>query len=150
MVPIHRDHRTLTVARGLRETCSRAPRPLSPELRPEPARLQDDRRHVVFAVLGFLSPPANRGGLMTAMLLLFVVILTSAATSPDGSINRSRAMRGVRRRCVRVSCMFPGVASGVFFGLNLWFGARSRECRFRLLGRAVGWLGISGRTLVFY
>ena len=46
---------------------------------------------MIFAVLGFLSP-ANRGGLMTAMLLLFVLmgIFAGYFSGRRGAVLRSR------------------------------------------------------------
>ena len=49
-------------------------------LAPQPHPARGRPRGAVFAVLGFLSP-ANRGGLMTAMLLLFVFMGVPAGYS---------------------------------------------------------------------
>jgi hypothetical protein len=74
---------------------------------------------MVFAVPGF---PHNRGGLMTAMLLLFVVI-SSAATLPAGP--QTGQGRRVARNDAAYGVMFP-VMSGVSLA-GPWFGARSRR-----------------------
>merc|ERR1740130_1184158 len=100
-----------------------------------------------FAVLGFLSP-ANRGGLMTAMLLLFVFMgvfagYTSArlyksfmyqatfpsrirnVTQPEGA-DSGPANDGVqvrlagKKNTLMTAFLFPGVVFVVFFVLNFF------------------------------
>ena len=76
------------------------------------------RARAVFAVLGFLSP-ANRGGLMTAMLLLFVFMGVPAGYS---SAYLHKTLKGVewKKNIVLTSCLFPGVVFLLFFILNFF------------------------------
>merc|ERR1719231_974658 len=75
---------------------------------------------MIFAVLGFLSP-ANRGGLMTAALLLYVFMGVPAGYS---SAFLHKTLKGVdwKRNIVLTSCMLPGTVFVIFFILNffLW------------------------------
>merc|ERR1719446_1347110 len=75
---------------------------------------------MVFAVLGFLSP-ANRGGLMTAALLLFVFMGVPAGYS---SAFLHKTLKGVdwKKNIILTSCLFPGVVFAIFFFINffLW------------------------------
>ena len=65
---------------------------------------------MIFAVLGFLSP-ANRGGLMTAMLLLFVFMGVPAGFS---SAFLHKTLKGVewKKNILLTSCLFTGRAAG--------------------------------------
>ena len=79
---------------------------------------------MVFALLGFLSP-ANRGGLMTAMLLLWVVMGTFAGYS---SARLFKMFKGTewKKNTLRTAFLFPGVIFSVFFVLNcLIWGEKS-------------------------
>ena len=99
---------------------------------------------MIFAVLGFLSP-ANRGGLMTAMLLLFVFM------GIFGGFFAARLYRQFkggawRAMTLRTSLLFPGTASVVFFSLNLlvWGQASSGAVPFSTLFALIFlWFGIS-------
>lgn len=75
---------------------------------------------MIFALLGFLSP-ANRGGLMTAMLLLWVFMGLFAGYS---SSRMYKMFRGAdwKRNTLRTAFTFPGVVFVIFFVLNalLW------------------------------
>ena len=101
---------------------------------------------LIFAALGFLSP-ANRGGLMTALLLVFVFMGALAGYHstriyklfqlPDGSWRRNSLMTAL---------FFPGLLFGVFFVLNLfvWREKSSGAVPFgTLVALLVLWLGIS-------
>mmetsp|Transcript_32648 Transcript_32648/g.39520 ORF Transcript_32648/g.39520 Transcript_32648/m.39520 type:complete len:615 (+) Transcript_32648:134-1978(+) len=77
-----------------------------------------------FAVLGFLSP-ANRGGLMTAMLLLFALMGVAAGYF---SARLFKMMQGTdwKTNTLNVAFLFPTVVFAIFFGLNmLIWGQRS-------------------------
>ncbi|KAL4429596.1 hypothetical protein ABPG77_008645 [Micractinium sp. CCAP 211/92] len=79
---------------------------------------------MVFATLGFLSP-ANRGGLMTAVLLLFVFMGCFAGYS---SARLYKTFKGEqwKRTTVRTALAFPGFVSAIFLTLNfLVWGQRS-------------------------
>lgn len=99
---------------------------------------------MIFAVLGFLSP-ANRGGLMTAMLLLFVFM------GIFGGYVMARLYKQLkgdewRRTTLRTALMFPGVAFVVFFALNLlvWGQKSSGAVPFgTLFALCFLWFGIS-------
>jgi transmembrane 9 superfamily protein 2/4 len=99
---------------------------------------------MIFAVLGFLSP-ANRGGLMTAALLLYVFMGVPAGYT---SAFLHKTLKGVdwKRNIVLTSCLLPGTVFTVFFILNLFLwgekssGAVPFGTMFALL---VLWFGIS-------
>eukprot|EP00217_Crustomastix_stigmatica_P010071 CAMPEP_0183796094 /NCGR_PEP_ID=MMETSP0803_2-20130417/8158_1 /TAXON_ID=195967 /ORGANISM="Crustomastix stigmata, Strain CCMP3273" /LENGTH=637 /DNA_ID=CAMNT_0026040699 /DNA_START=40 /DNA_END=1953 /DNA_ORIENTATION=+ len=71
---------------------------------------------LMFAVLGFLSP-ANRGGLMTAMLLLFCIMGVFAGYS---SSRLFKMFNGVdwKTNTLKTAFMFPGVVFAIFCFLN--------------------------------
>ena len=75
---------------------------------------------MTFAVLGFLSP-ANRGGLMTAALLLYVFMGVPAGYA---SAFLHKTLKGVdwKKNIILTSCLFPGVVFAIFFFINffLW------------------------------
>lgn len=100
---------------------------------------------LVFALIGFLSP-ANRGGLLTALLSLWVL-----ASSVSGYVSArlySALETDVPRRVVTFSTalIFPGVTFGIFFSLNLvmWFMGSSGSVPFMTLVLLLFmWFGIS-------
>jgi len=99
---------------------------------------------MIFAVLGFLSP-ANRGGLMTAMLLLFVFMGVPAGYS---SAFLHKTLKGVewKKNIVLTSCFFPGVVFTIFFILNffVWGEKSSGAVPFgTMFALLVLWFGIS-------
>merc|ERR1712070_338973 len=73
---------------------------------------------MAFAVLGFLSP-ANRGGLMTAMLLLFVFMGVPAGYA---SAFLHKTLKGTewKQNIILTSCLFPGIVFLIFFILNFF------------------------------
>jgi len=73
---------------------------------------------MTFAVLGFLSP-SNRGGLMTALLLLFVLMGLVAGYV---SARLYKAFKGTdwKMTTLKTAFMFPGIVSLIFFTLNLF------------------------------
>ncbi|VFQ61305.1 unnamed protein product [Cuscuta campestris] len=79
---------------------------------------------MIFAVLGFLSP-SNRGGLMTAMLLVwaFMGVLAGYASARLYKMFRGSEWKKIT---LQTAFMFPGVFFVVFFILNaLIWGERS-------------------------
>ncbi|KAK7329925.1 hypothetical protein VNO77_24107 [Canavalia gladiata] len=104
---------------------------------------------MIFAALGFLSP-SNRGGLMTAMLLLWVFMGLFAGYA---SARLYKMFKGTewKKISLRTAFMFPATTFAVFFVLNaLIWGQRSSgavpfQTMFALLFL---WFGISS-PLVF-
>jgi transmembrane 9 superfamily protein 2/4 len=97
-----------------------------------------------FAVLGFLSP-ANRGGLMTAMLLLFVFMGVPAGYS-SAFLHKSLKGTDWKKNIVLTSCLFPGIVFMVFFTLNffVWGEKSSGAVPFgTMFALLVLWFGIS-------
>eukprot|EP01025_Chloroclados_australasicus_P056743 TRINITY_DN70596_c0_g1_i1.p1 TRINITY_DN70596_c0_g1~~TRINITY_DN70596_c0_g1_i1.p1 ORF type:complete len:675 (+),score=56.16 TRINITY_DN70596_c0_g1_i1:113-2026(+) len=97
-----------------------------------------------FAVLGFLSP-SNRGGLMTAMLLLFVFMGLFAGYQAAGLY---KALKGVhwKRITLATGLVFPGLCFTIFFILNMliWGQKSSGAVPFgTLVILCLLWFGIS-------
>ncbi|EEC84006.1 hypothetical protein OsI_30213 [Oryza sativa Indica Group] len=79
---------------------------------------------MMFAVLGFLSP-SNRGGLMTAMLLIWVLMGLFAGYA---SSRLYKMFKGSEWKSItlKTAFLFPGIAFGIFFVLNaLIWGEKS-------------------------
>ncbi|KAL6541101.1 Transmembrane 9 superfamily member 8 [Orobanche minor] len=79
---------------------------------------------MIFAALGFLSP-SNRGGLMTAMLLLWVFMGIFAGYA---SARLYKMFKGTewKKITLQTAFMFPGILFAIFFVLNaLIWGERS-------------------------
>jgi transmembrane 9 superfamily member 2/4 len=79
---------------------------------------------MMFALLGFLSP-ANRGGLMTAMVLLWVFMGVLARYT---SSRLYKMFKGTewKKITLKTAFMFPGIIFSVFFFLNaLIWGEKS-------------------------
>jgi len=97
-----------------------------------------------FAVLGFLSP-ANRGALLTALLLLYV-FMGILAGYHSTSLYSTFKLTDWRKNTLYTALLFPGIAFAVFFILNLLLagekssGAVPFETLVALLGL---WFGIS-------
>jgi len=72
---------------------------------------------LIFAVLGFLSP-ANRGGLMTAMVVLYVVM---GAFAGYFSARLYKFFKGQhwKKNMFLTALVFPGIIFSIFFILNL-------------------------------
>jgi len=105
---------------------------------------------IIFAVLGFLSP-ANRVGLTTAMVVLFVVM---GAFAGYHSTRNYKMFKGVawKKNTIMTAFFFPGVVFGIFFVLNLviWGEKSSGAVPFGTLVALVSlWFGISV-PLVFF
>eukprot|EP00246_Nothoceros_aenigmaticus_P011426 TRINITY_DN3106_c0_g1_i2.p1 TRINITY_DN3106_c0_g1~~TRINITY_DN3106_c0_g1_i2.p1 ORF type:complete len:609 (+),score=104.45 TRINITY_DN3106_c0_g1_i2:83-1909(+) len=99
---------------------------------------------MVFAVLGFLSP-ANRGGLMTAMLLLWVFMGLFAGYA---SARLYKMFKGTdwKVNTLKTAFMFPGMVFVVFFILNalIWGQQSSGAVPFGTMFALVFlWFGIS-------
>jgi transmembrane 9 superfamily protein 2/4 len=97
-----------------------------------------------FALLGFLSP-ANRGGLMTAMLLLFVF---SGSFAGYASARLYKGFRGEawRATTVRTALAYPAAVSAIFLTLNflVWGQRSSGAVPFGTLAALIFlWFGVS-------
>ena len=97
-----------------------------------------------FAVLGFLSP-ANRGVLMTALLLLFVFMGVFAGYY-SARVYKMFGLHSWRTNTLYTALLFPGFAFAMFFILNLFVwgkhssGAVPFGAMFAVL---ILWFGIS-------
>lgn len=99
---------------------------------------------MTFATLGFLSP-ANRGGLMTAMLLLFV-FSGSFAGYASARMYKSFSGEAWKITTVRTALTYPGIVSAIFLTLNFlgWGQKSSGAAPFgTLLALIFLWFGIS-------
>ncbi|CAJ2675089.1 unnamed protein product [Trifolium pratense] len=99
---------------------------------------------MLFAVLGFLSP-SNRGGLMTAMLLLFVFMGIFAGYA---SARLYKMFKGSewKKISLRTAIMFPATVSAIFFVLNglIWGQKSSGAVPFGTMFALIFlWFGIS-------
>ncbi|WIA17971.1 hypothetical protein OEZ85_009460 [Tetradesmus obliquus] len=97
-----------------------------------------------FALLGFLSP-SNRGGLMTAMLLLFA---GNGLLAGYASARLYKTFRGEQWKAMtaRTALLFPGIVFAVFFVLDLlvWHQDSSGAVPFGTLAAlAFLWFGVS-------
>lgn len=98
----------------------------------------------IFALLGFLSP-ANRGGLMTAMVLMFVFMGLLAGYAAARLYKAFRG-DGWKQMTLRTALMFPGVIFAMFFILDLlvWGQKSSGAVPFgTLLAICFLWFGVS-------
>lgn len=99
---------------------------------------------MIFAVLGFLSP-SNRGGLMTAMLLLWVFMGLFAGYA---SSRLYKMFKGTewRKNTLKTAFLFPGIAFCIFFILNalIWGEKSSGAVPFgTMFALVLLWFGIS-------
>jgi transmembrane 9 superfamily protein 2/4 len=99
---------------------------------------------MIFAVLGFLSP-ANRGGLMSAMLVLFVWM---GAFAGYFSTRTYRTLNGKewKKNALWTAILFPGTVFLIFFFLNffVWGVKSSAAIPFGTLVALIAlWFGIS-------
>ena len=102
-----------------------------------------------FAVLGFLSP-ANRGGLLTAMVFLYVFMGMFAGYF-SSRLYKSVNGEAWRRNTTLTAFLFPGIMFAVFFTLNciIWGEKSSGAVPFgTLFALCLLWFGIS-TPLVF-
>ncbi|WJZ94371.1 hypothetical protein VitviT2T_013240 [Vitis vinifera] len=99
---------------------------------------------MIFALLGFLSP-SNRGGLMTAMVLLWVFMGLFAGYS---SARLYKMFKGTewKRNTLKTAFMFPAILFAIFFVLNalIWGEQSSGAVPFGTMFALVClWFGIS-------
>ncbi|XP_047091238.1 transmembrane 9 superfamily member 9-like [Lolium rigidum] len=99
---------------------------------------------MVFAVLGFLSP-SNRGGLMTAMLLLWVFmgLLAGYSSSRLYKLFKGSEWKNI---ALRTAFTFPGSVFAIFFFLNIliWGQKSSGAVPFStMFALVLLWFGIS-------
>lgn len=99
---------------------------------------------IIFAALGFLSP-SNRGGLMTAMLLLWVFMGSLAGYS---AVHFYKMFKGTdwRKISVKTAFMFPATIFVIFFVLNalIWGEKSSGAVPFgTMFVLVLLWFGIS-------
>ncbi|XP_010904776.1 transmembrane 9 superfamily member 7 isoform X2 [Elaeis guineensis] len=99
---------------------------------------------MMFALLGFLSP-SNRGGLMTAMVLLWVFMGLFAGYS---SARLYKMFKGTewKKITLKTAFMFPGIVFTIFFVLNalIWGEKSSGAVPFGTMFALVFlWFGIS-------
>ncbi|XP_074582929.1 transmembrane 9 superfamily member 7-like isoform X2 [Curcuma longa] len=99
---------------------------------------------MIFALLGFLSP-SNRGGLMTAMVLLWVFMGLFAGYT---SARLYKMFKGTewKKITLRTAFMFPGIGFSIFFVLNaiIWGEKSSGAVPFGTMFALVFlWFGIS-------
>ncbi|CAL9053798.1 unnamed protein product [Musa banksii] len=99
---------------------------------------------MIFALLGFLSP-SNRGGLMTAMVLLWVFMGLFAGYS---SARLYKMFKGSewKRITLKTAFMFPGIVFAIFFVLNalIWGEKSSGAVPFgTMFALVLLWFGIS-------
>jgi len=96
------------------------------------------------AMLGFLSP-ANRGGLLTAMLLLFVLMGVPAGYYASHTY---KCLRGTEWKTATLftAFLYPGLMAGIFFVLNcfIWSQGSSGAIPFTtMIVLLLMWFGIS-------
>ncbi|XP_051150458.1 transmembrane 9 superfamily member 7-like [Andrographis paniculata] len=99
---------------------------------------------MIFAVLGFLSP-SNRGGLMTAMVFLWVFMGLFAGYS-SGNLYKKFDGADWKTTSLKTAFMFPGVLFAIFFILNalIWGQKSSGAVPFGTMFALVFlWFGIS-------
>ncbi|KAF5745490.1 putative Endosomal P24A protein precursor [Tripterygium wilfordii] len=99
---------------------------------------------MIFALFGFLSP-SNRGGLMTAMVLLWVFMGVFAGYA---SARLYKMLKGIewKRNTLKTAFMFPGILFTIFFVLNalIWGEQSSGAVPFGTMFVLVAlWFGIS-------
>ncbi|KAJ3702164.1 hypothetical protein LUZ61_005869 [Rhynchospora tenuis] len=99
---------------------------------------------MIFALLGFLSP-SNRGGLMTAMVLLWVFMGLFAGYA---SSRLYKMFKGTewKKITLKTAFMFPGIVFVVFFVLNaiIWGEKSSGAVPFgTMFALVLLWFGIS-------
>lgn len=99
---------------------------------------------VIFSAIGFLSP-ANRGSLMIAMLLLYVLM---GSVSGYSSANLYKTFRGKKwQKCTLLTAFFyPGVCFTIFFTFNtiLWsYGSSGAVPVNSMIAIFFLWFGVS-------
>mmetsp|Transcript_10839 Transcript_10839/g.34245 ORF Transcript_10839/g.34245 Transcript_10839/m.34245 type:complete len:631 (-) Transcript_10839:650-2542(-) len=100
---------------------------------------------MAFAVFGLLSP-ANRGGLMTAMVLLFVFMGVPAGYFSAALFKTLKGGAAWKQNTVLTATLYPGIVFAIFFVLNffIWGEASSGAVPFgTLVALLLLWFGIS-------
>eukprot|EP00808_Paulinella_micropora_P022196 g15997.t1 len=100
---------------------------------------------LTFALFGFLSP-ANRGALLSAALLLFV-LMGYVAGYVSTRVYKMFGLTNWKKNALLTALVFPGLVFCIFFALNLviWGEKSSGAVPFpTLISIIVLWLGISG------
>jgi len=99
---------------------------------------------LLFAILGLLSP-SNRGGLMTAMLLLWVFMGLFAGYSSSRLYKMFKGSEW-KNVTIKTALMFPGIVFAIFFVLNalIWGEKSSGAVPFTtMFALVLLWFGIS-------
>merc|ERR1712137_316834 len=99
---------------------------------------------MIIALLGLLSP-ANRGSLLTTLLLLFVFMGSFAGYHSSRTYKMFNG-KDWKKTTILTAMLYPGLLFGVFFLLNLvlWGKASSQAVPFgTLFALLVLWFGIS-------
>ncbi|RCV22132.1 hypothetical protein SETIT_4G196100v2 [Setaria italica] len=99
---------------------------------------------LLFAILGLLSP-SNRGGLMTAMLLLWVFMGLFAGYSSSRLYKMFKGSEW-KNITIKTALMFPGIVFAIFFVLNalIWGEKSSGAVPFTtMFALVLLWFGIS-------
>lgn len=99
---------------------------------------------VVFALLGFLSP-ANRGGLSTALLLLFV-FMGSFSGYVSARLYKMFLGKEWRTTTILTACLFPGIVGGMVLFLNffVWYQGSTAALPFGTIAAVILlWIGVS-------
>ncbi|KAI4337242.1 hypothetical protein L6164_015683 [Bauhinia variegata] len=99
---------------------------------------------MLFAILGFLSP-SNRGGLMTAMLLLWVFMGLFAGYASSRLYKMFKGSEW-KKIALRTALVFPAIVSAIFFVLNalIWGQKSSGAVPFGTMFALIFlWFGIS-------
>eukprot|EP01089_Gocevia_fonbrunei_P014850 TRINITY_DN4180_c0_g2_i1.p1 TRINITY_DN4180_c0_g2~~TRINITY_DN4180_c0_g2_i1.p1 ORF type:complete len:634 (+),score=120.22 TRINITY_DN4180_c0_g2_i1:94-1995(+) len=99
---------------------------------------------MLFAVLGFLSP-ANRGGLMTAMVVILVLM---GVVSGYFSARNYKVFKGKmwKKMTLMAAFLYPGIAFGIFFFNNAILGEEDSSGAvpwYILLELFALWFGVS-------
>ena len=99
---------------------------------------------LLVALLGFLSP-ANRGALLTSILVLYALMGMQAGYV---SARLYKLMKGThwKRNTITTALLVPGVALSVFFIINLVLAYQKSSAAvgfFRLFTIAFLWIGVS-------
>jgi len=105
---------------------------------------------MIFAILGFLSP-ANRGGLMTALVILFVAM---GIFGGYFSARLYKLLKGQQwKKCMLLTALlFPGIAFSIFLFLNFvlaYVGSSGAVPFGTLFALIVLWFGISFPLVLF-
>lgn len=99
---------------------------------------------VIFALLGFLSP-ANRGGLVTALLLLFI-FMGSFSGYVSARLYKMFLGKEWRLNTILTACLFPGIVGGTALFLNFFVWAQHSTAAFpfgTIVAVVALWVGIS-------